>query len=83
MKKKKNIFYNERVFFYLQHSYGQWQIVFGILAGTYIFGALAFVVLGSGELQPWNNPPERIRKVDVEQIAEEAVPLKKNKIQTD
>lgn len=46
-------------------------------------GALAFLVLGSGELQPWNNPPEKIRNVDVEGIAEEEVPLKKNKIQTD
>lgn len=57
--------------------------MFGILAGTYIVGALAFLVLGSGELQPWNNPPERIKNIDVEEIAEEEVPLKKNKIQND
>lgn len=30
--------------------------------------------MGSGELQPWNNPPERIRRPD----AEEAVPLNKD-----
>jgi ACS family sodium-dependent inorganic phosphate cotransporter len=32
--------------------------VFGILACTYIFGSLAFIFMGSGELQSWNNPPE-------------------------
>lgn len=60
----------------MQPSYGQWQIVFGVLACTYIFGGLVYVVLGSGELQPWNNPPEKNANVDVE----EEVPLKKNDI---
>lgn len=60
-----------------QQTYGQWQIVFGILAATYILGSLAFLVMGSGELQRWNSPPERIRTI---QDTEEAVPLKKNNI---
>ncbi|XP_075980113.1 sialin [Anticarsia gemmatalis] len=34
----------------------QWKVVFYILAGTYITGALCFVTLGSGELQPWSSP---------------------------
>ncbi|XP_014361498.2 sialin [Papilio machaon] len=38
------------------NTYEQWQIVFYILAGTYLLGALCFVTLGSGELQPWNSP---------------------------
>ncbi|XP_047535269.1 sialin [Vanessa atalanta] len=38
------------------NTYEQWQIVFFILAGTYMCGALVFVVFGSGELQPWNSP---------------------------
>ncbi|XP_026495997.1 sialin [Vanessa tameamea] len=38
------------------NTYEQWQIVFFILAGTYVCGALVFVVFGSGELQPWNSP---------------------------
>ncbi|CAG4944311.1 unnamed protein product [Parnassius apollo] len=38
------------------NTYEQWQIVFYILAGTYVFGALCFVCFGSGELQPWNSP---------------------------
>ncbi|XP_053611221.1 sialin [Plodia interpunctella] len=32
----------------------QWQIIFFILAGTYLSGALWFVSLGAGEPQPWN-----------------------------
>ncbi|XP_050664700.1 sialin [Leptidea sinapis] len=38
------------------NTYEQWQIVFFILAGTYISGALCFTLLGSGELQPWSSP---------------------------
>lgn len=53
-------------------TYGQWQIVFGILAATYIFGAVAYVIMGSGELQSWNNPPEKSNIQDVEL----SVPLK-------
>ncbi|XP_063625718.1 sialin isoform X1 [Cydia splendana] len=38
-----------------QHNtYAQWQIVFFILAGVYVVGALSFIIFGSGELQPWN-----------------------------
>ena len=32
--------------------------MFWILAATYISAALIFAILGSGELQPWNNPVE-------------------------
>lgn len=60
----------------LQKSYGQWQIVFGVLACTYLFGGFVYVLLGSGELQPWNNAPEKPEDADVE----EEVPLKKNNI---
>ncbi|XP_065356604.1 sialin [Calliphora vicina] len=63
---------------YEDKSYHQWQIVFWILAATYISGAVVYVVLGSGELQPWNNPPERKKVSDVH--AEEGVPLKNEKI---
>ncbi|XP_033757483.1 LOW QUALITY PROTEIN: uncharacterized transporter slc-17.2-like [Pecten maximus] len=31
----------------------QWQIVFYVACGMYTFGALIFILLGSGELQPW------------------------------
>lgn len=61
----------------MQHTYGQWQIVFGILAGSYIFGSLVFLLFGKGDLQPWNNPPER-DTFDNEKDAEEGVPLKKS-----
>lgn len=45
-----------------------------MLACTYLFGGLVYVLLGSGELQPWNNPPEKDQPAaDVE----EEVPLKK------
>ncbi|XP_047992437.1 sialin [Leguminivora glycinivorella] len=36
------------------NTYAQWQIVFFILAGVYVVGALSFIIFGSGELQPWN-----------------------------
>ncbi|KAK7861723.1 hypothetical protein R5R35_014581 [Gryllus longicercus] len=35
-------------------TYGQWRIVFGIIAATYGLGAIVYLALGSGELQPWN-----------------------------
>ncbi|XP_072944504.1 sialin isoform X2 [Epargyreus clarus] len=40
-----------------QNTYEQWQIVFYILAATYLLGALCFVSLGAGELQPWAVAP--------------------------
>lgn len=52
-------------------TYGQWQIVFWILAAVYILGSSAYVIMGTGELQPWNNPPER----GVNRETEEGVPL--------
>lgn len=61
----------------MQQTYGQWQIVFGILAASYIFGSFAFLLMGTGELQPWNNPPERHRSLHDN---EEALPLKKDKV---
>ncbi|TMW46647.1 hypothetical protein DOY81_008275 [Sarcophaga bullata] len=63
---------------YEDKRFQQWQIVFGILSATYISGALVYLVLGTGELQPWNNPPERKKVADVHN--EEGVPLKTEKI---
>lgn len=40
-------------------TYGQWQIVFWILAIVYIVGSSAYLIMGTGELQAWNNPPEK------------------------
>ncbi|KFB39876.1 sodium-dependent phosphate transporter [Anopheles sinensis] len=53
-------------------SYGQWQIVFWILAVIYITGSSAYVLMGTGELQAWNNPPE---PGDGNRETEEGVPL--------
>ncbi|XP_054737160.1 putative inorganic phosphate cotransporter [Anastrepha obliqua] len=63
---------------YENESYHQWQIVFGILAGTYISSAIVYIIMGSGELQPWNNPPERKRRSVAN--AEEGEPLKNEKL---
>lgn len=77
------VFANFTLYFFVclfsmaQQTYGQWQIVFGILAGSYIFGSLAFLFFGKGEIQPWNNPPERDAIV-MDRDAEEGVPLKKS-----
>lgn len=34
----------------------QWQIVFFIAAGVYIFCATFYNIFGSGVRQPWDNP---------------------------
>ncbi|XP_060804821.1 sialin [Amyelois transitella] len=50
----------------------QWQIVFFILAGTYLCGALCFVIFGSGELQPWNaraQPKAEVQPLNDEKVA--------------
>uniref|UniRef100_U5EX23 Putative permease of the major facilitator superfamily n=1 Tax=Corethrella appendiculata TaxID=1370023 RepID=U5EX23_9DIPT len=61
---------------YNNQTYGQWQIVFWILAGTYILGSLAYLFMGTGELQEWNNPPEIGAKP---RETEEGVPLNQTK----
>ncbi|KAL1494699.1 hypothetical protein ABEB36_010257 [Hypothenemus hampei] len=44
----------------------EWQIVFYISAGIYLFGAIIYGSLASGELQPW-----AVQKVNVEKHGEE------------
>ena len=39
--------------FTLQGTQAQWQVVFFISAAITAFGALFYVVLGSGEVQDW------------------------------
>uniref|UniRef100_A0A1B6JRD3 Major facilitator superfamily (MFS) profile domain-containing protein n=1 Tax=Homalodisca liturata TaxID=320908 RepID=A0A1B6JRD3_9HEMI len=65
---------------YQNQTYGQWIIVFWILACTYVCGGLVFLIFGSGELQPWNSPSTARRPADVEmQVKEkEAVPLRRD-----
>ncbi|KAL0870930.1 hypothetical protein ABMA27_004758 [Loxostege sticticalis] len=52
----------------------QWKIVFYILSGTYVLGALCFVCFGSGELQPWN-----ARQALPQQEKQEEQPLNEEK----
>ncbi|XP_045775263.1 sialin [Maniola jurtina] len=54
-------------------TYVQWQKVFFILAGTYVFGALTFVIFGSGELQPWGTRPEPQEKKEEEPLNDQKV----------
>lgn len=54
----------------------QWRIVFYILSGTYIVGALCFVLFGSGELQPWNSP----KKINETEEKKEEEPLNEEKV---
>lgn len=39
-----------------QHDPEQWRIVWLISAAIYVAGNTFFVIFGSGETQPWNNP---------------------------
>ncbi|EDO46366.1 predicted protein [Nematostella vectensis] len=41
-----------------QPTRDQWQKVYYIGAGIYVFGAVAFAALGTSKEQPWNTPPE-------------------------
>ena len=51
---------------YLQsQTRDEWQIVFYIAAAIYVFGAVFYLIFGSGELQPWARE-ERHIEVDVE-----------------
>lgn len=44
---------------YQNNDFLSWQIIFGVLAGTYLLGAVIYLVLGTGELQEWNTPEAR------------------------
>lgn len=65
---------------YHNQTYARWSIIFWILAGTYITGALTFAFFGSGKLQEWNNPeeesePKKQAKLENGHNFEEVVPL--------
>ena len=43
-----------------QQTQAEWQVVFFIAAAIYLVAALAYILLGSGDLQPWaRQPPPR------------------------
>lgn len=44
------------VIYFLQKNVTQWNIVFYLSAAIYILGNLIFIIFGSTEIQPWNNP---------------------------
>ena len=50
----------------------EWRIVFFITAAVYAAGALGYLMLGSGELQPWAAKKVTNNSED----PEEAIPLK-------
>ncbi|KOX74622.1 Putative inorganic phosphate cotransporter [Melipona quadrifasciata] len=39
-----------------EKNMNQWNVVFYLAAAIYISGNLIFIVFGSSEIQPWNNP---------------------------
>lgn len=57
---------------FFQDSFGQWQIIFGILSVVYLFGAVIYLLLGTGELQRWNSPESEKEKEP------ESYPLRNN-----
>jgi len=40
-----------------QNTAQEWQLIFWITAGVYLFGVVFFAFTVSGELQPWNKVP--------------------------
>uniref|UniRef100_A0A0K8TRD0 Putative permease of the major facilitator superfamily protein n=1 Tax=Tabanus bromius TaxID=304241 RepID=A0A0K8TRD0_TABBR len=61
---------------YQNQTFSAWQILFIILAVLYVLGAIVFTIFGSGDLQPWNNPPEKNDPRTNQIEMEEGVPLK-------
>ena len=57
--------------FFQQDDQKHWQIVFWLAGGGYFIGGIIFIILASGEVQPWNDPSTRIVKTmnDIEQDA--------------
>lgn len=54
-----------------------WRIIFFITAAYYLIGNTTFVLMGKGEVQPWNYAPlkeassqEDIKETDIEKKAE-------------
>ena len=41
---------------FMQQTLDRWHIVFYIAAGVYMMGFLIYALLGSGEVQKWNEP---------------------------
>lgn len=68
---------------YHNQTYTQWTIVFWTLAAMYCIAALTFLILGTGELQKWNNPVENVAKngttVEDGNDFVESLPLKSKK----
>lgn len=66
---------------YKNQTYGQWSIIFLILAATYCGGAIIYAIFGTGELQEWNNPDKDFEKKRIKTNiengvdAEDSVPL--------
>ncbi|XP_017887369.1 putative inorganic phosphate cotransporter isoform X1 [Ceratina calcarata] len=65
---------------YKNQSYQSWSTIFFILASIYSFGAITFLVFGTGQLQKWNNPEQaqnsNLPNVHKTPGKEESVPLK-------
>ncbi|XP_034952043.1 sialin-like [Chelonus insularis] len=63
---------------YNNQTFRQWRIIFWILAGMYITGALSFLIGGTGKLQEWNNPSDeksknKIELTDIQKQEEESI----------
>ncbi len=57
----------------LQGTKEEWEKVWYICAGFFAVGAFTYVLLGSGEVQPWAVPPEERYKAE-DNIDGEKVP---------
>jgi ACS family sodium-dependent inorganic phosphate cotransporter len=53
--------------------------VFGIIAATYVGGALIYTLFGTGELQPWNSVQKKTDS-DKNETETEKIPLRNNNV---
>lgn len=58
-----------------QNDIGQWQYVFMIGAAVYITPAIIFMFIGTGEVQPWNDPMWMQCADDDERPAHDDLPM--------
>ena len=64
------------IFFPQQPTRLQWQKVFYIAAGVYLFGALVFTVFASGKEQKWNHPLQnRLLQVSIDREDRKPLPV--------
>lgn len=60
----------------MQQTIGAWRVIFQVTVALYIVEIFAYLIMGSGEQQPWNTPVTVNNRATIERGGNEATPLK-------